>query len=1125
MRHLRFRGLKKENWEVRPLVQIGTDADYRREAKPLRERGLLEEGYDEPIRNLGYMVPDEIEYDTFLIDLINVEAVVYVSALHGNDSNDGTTRETPKKTIQAACDTAYDRGDTHIIILDSEVYTERLDIIDKHIFANEGQTPRLAYPLRAFDLFGGTSALQGGTTQYVNLSPAIEVNILFGLKPYLASCTPMTQQDLGKGYLRFNIDGSPEQGGTLNAIAWALLGYTPISYDDTIFTGLAGYTAYNYETDYPYTIRSVEIVSGMGGRVWEIRLTSFMPIPQDQNHTTWAIYPGNAIFAKSDGDDSAFGDLLRPKRTIQVAINTAVQRGYADVVLLDSAVYTEDNIDLRGRTLKKLSGENPTVVSTNIASAPESSQWFTKIYQVAEYVYNGKPCLYAATANGLFRRQNDSTNNPLWEFVPAFGNNILSGITVWQDRCVIASLGENKLVEITKAGAKINNPATIGRTFAGDADLCILLFSLGDSLLIYITNSSYGYMYDGAGWEKGYYNHAYPEETYRPLSVFYNRNYSERFAACVVKSEDTRFCKLSVINLKTLEICQRDFTACYGVEYAGNIYLLDDAGITRFAGQDYEQAVRVAAYTWPSDPYYIFFDTSGLCFVVCASHILYSRDMQNWIQIQNAHHAHLPISDRVYTYGNTHIIASEGYIHIWDRQHIRKRYSNEMCLLYGLELDGQGLALTALDSKISLTNCNIANYYMLTNPLDTSLRYFRMSRFCNIGAVFAEGSSEYIYRRVYIYDCEFIRSPVTLAAHAEIHRSSITLASVGLTILSSTCRIAECILSGNTVDILLQGESLEIESCLYETAQGAPVRDIASGGRPARYVGSPLFINPSAGDLRLKARALGYPLDSALLRDTARGPAVGLTEAIGARKNQYALTGVVYGLDYTLTINPSTVTLSWQPAGYRKGYALSGSLNGNASNDRAYKETKKLVWNTAGGDEAADPSQQAAMLRYIYSLDTVLEVGEASPESASSNWQYAFLAQNHNTEEGPHTFDRIRINNLNQNIMRAPNAYTGAWCMDGQGIVLGRIHEQSAPYMIPVDPEYPEGEKVCVMDIGWGDHDTASADKTIFVDIFRTYRIDKSQSFAPTSPVMYAPGRLPYIPTQYELTLAEVDEP
>ena len=51
-----------------------------------------------------------------------------------------------------------------------------------------------------------------------------------------------------------------------------------------------------------------------------------------------------------------------------------------------------------------------------------------------------------------------------------------------------------------------------------------------------------------------------------------------------------------------------------------------------------------------------------------------------------------------------------------------------------------------------------------------------------------------------------------------------------------------------------------------------------------------------------------------------------------------------------------------------------------------------------------------------------------------------------------------------------------------------------------------------------------SASTTCKIDVFRRYRIDKSQSFAPSCQTPYAPGVIPEIPSQYDITLCEVDE-
>jgi hypothetical protein len=183
-------------------------------------------------------------------------------------------------------------------------------------------------------------------------------------------------------------------------------------------------------------------------------------------------------------------------------------------------------------------------------------------------------------------------------------------------------------------------------------------------------------------------------------------------------------------------------------------------------------------------------------------------------------------------------------------------------------------------------------------------------------------------------------------------------------------------------------------------------------------------------------------------------------------------------------------------------------MYGRETHAGAYKITRKLKWEKPDGEEK-DPARQAAMMRHIYSLDTVLDIGETS---AGNDWVARFQASKFDDD-----FTQIVISDADYNALGgiAPDEYAGAWCEDGNGQVVGRILQHTAPSRI---------NEAWVVSIDWGEQDIHSESGILYVDAYRRYRIDKSTAFATVSPAPYAPGRIPEIPAEYEIVISEVDE-
>lgn len=70
--------------------------------------------------------------------------VIFVGKI-GDDGNAGTNEAAPKLTIQAAIDAAVTGSKDHVVIIDSGVYTESINVKEKYIVAKDGFAPTIKY--------------------------------------------------------------------------------------------------------------------------------------------------------------------------------------------------------------------------------------------------------------------------------------------------------------------------------------------------------------------------------------------------------------------------------------------------------------------------------------------------------------------------------------------------------------------------------------------------------------------------------------------------------------------------------------------------------------------------------------------------------------------------------------------------------------------------------------------------------------------------------------------------------------------------------------------------------------------------------------------------------------------
>ena len=172
-------------------------------------------------------------------------------------------------------------------------------------------------------------------------------------------------------------------------------------------------------------------------------------------------------------------------------------------------------------------------------------------------------------------------------------------------------------------------------------------------------------------------------------------------------------------------------------------------------------------------------------------------------------------------------------------------------------------------------------------------------------------------------------------------------------------------------------------------------------------------------------------------------------------------------------------------------------------------ERIKLSWQDGFGS-VEDVQHQAALAKWMYSLDTVFEVGETGEDGAT--WHPDLIA----IKDSESDYSILKVGTFDPKIIQ--DQYSGAWCSDGDGIVLGKIKSHTASYFDALYSAY-----VIMVDwYGRGGFHTSSTE--CHIGVYRRYRIDKSQPFSPVSPLRYAPGLLPNVPVQYDLTLMEVDE-
>lgn len=846
---------------------------------------------------------------------------------------------------------------------------------------------------------------------------------------------------------------------------------------------LVGKHAYCYHDDRWAEITANKKISAdvMRIEIDDIFDSEYPPPPEAQG-VKIAIFKKRMITVANRGNDSNSGTPLYPKRTIQAAIDAAVAKGYSLVQILDSGTY-EECLDLKGVSIEARAGETPTI-RFPVSPFQETAHGIdSRVRQIAKFTYNGEPCLYAAADDGLYR----SMTGKSWEKEHLVGHMVV-GCCVWRDELYVASHSDGAVYVVNSNGAitlfadrrdnKIDND-----TFDG------CLYALGSKLHIEgDTDAVSGVWFDGSSWsdeiETGFLD-----------QIIYDPSISDRYAYGRSLALDGSFC---VIDTET-----KDKKYYYSIKptslaaHNGRLYVTTRDGIFQMASPScpdtWIPVVTKAPWSNGSPPRQMYWDTHGACIVITDTNVFISRN--NFLSFEKYDCAS-GILTGFFDFFGVDVAATATGITVWDRCHLR---SDTPAEVRGIILDGQSLALNAYAGYVGFTWSRIGDYARLCEAGTARHAYSRFESMLTVSMPAGnDATSSFEF-------CEIVAAKNIgfLIDKRDVHINdcSIVANNYGL-VIRQPCIIKRTIISGNAVDVIADARDASFESCCCERLQG----DQVSNTRPLEGIsfGNPLFVDDSGRDLTLKSRALGCALDSALLKDVNSDLGVDVRENMGARRFSRVLVTSEYGLDYTLHCNPATIRNAYRPANYTKAYAQNGSMYGGETNPSSHKLARTLSWDGTGGEDATT-KMQAAMLRYIYGLDSVLEVGDSSNGTD-------FVPKR--VGEKVSTFERVSFGANDP--MIAPNEHAGAWCTTESGDTIGRIDSHTKSYLV---------DGVYVIDITWQPGTDLPAVANICkIDCFRQFRIDKSQPFSPLCQMPYVPGVISDIPTQYELTLEEVDE-
>ncbi len=888
---------------------------------------------------------------------------------------------------------------------------------------------------------------------------------------------------------------TPTTGQGLTALAGETSATVKLTKDVTI-DQLVGQKMYSYLATTNYTVTGN--TAGNAGDIITVSFTPALAVNHSSNAVIFADVDGPFRFVSKSGSDANAGAApWDAKLTIQAAIDAAVAAGLTHVQILDSGVY-EERLDLKGVTVEAASGKTPTVLFPIEPFAETATGITAAVRQVAEYTINGEPCLYAAAADGLYR----SADGKSWSKVLLSGH-ILGGVCVWNDECYVVSNTDNNIYKISDAGA-----ASVFATGAtsGLSGVTVNggLFAIG-SLALYVSvgdDPVFSVAYNGS-W--GTYS---SDNINFPVKIIYDPEYSlERaffvgyynlFGSLDVSTFIPTMYPTVETNCITLSNGKiygafRNTVKSLSSPYTPEIWtdLLSSNAKKSFIDDSWGSSTGVLAF---------FFDDYGYMHLTvewygaCQKHLI-SKDNGNSFASSTVVDGMLQ-SNRQFTRYHGVEIASKagGGLLEWDRVLCRKGTDPNACpSIQGVTLFGRNVSLDIFYGRMDIRYCHLRYSYRPCSDLGWNA-YFANTKISNMK------DSDFKY--IIVRSCEFYDFEKTAfkinGIQCYLEDSTICNSGVGVE-FNAQAGIARCIVAGNSIDI--KNNSLLITSLsdtCYETKTGYDIREQNT------IIGNPLFVDDSGANLTLKSRALGYPVDSALLSDVDLGSGVDMRESIGARRFSRVLSSSSYGLDYTLHCNPGTVRNAFRPANYDKAYSQSGSMYGRETNPSAHKLARTLSWDATGGEDL-ETKAQAAMLRYIYGLDTVLDVGDTTDGTD-------FVPRR--TGAKVSTFARVSFGATDPLI--APNEHAGAWCIDEAGTVIGRIASHTASYL---------SAGVYVIDITWdAGTDLPTATSTCKIDVFRRFRIDKTQPFAPTCQMPYVPGIISDIPTQYDITLEEVDE-
>mgnify|MGYP000932194988 CR=1 FL=1 len=637
------------------------------------------------------------------------------------------------------------------------------------------------------------------------------------------------------------------------------------------------------------------------------------------------------IFVSVAGNDSNAGTRAAPKKTPQAAIDAAVAGGKTGVAFCDSThqTYYCGQLDLKGISLYTDAGKTPTLSYATSSSGafpafghPTGVSSGTRV--IISYTYNGFSCLYAATTSGLYR----STNGTTWSLASASGNDI-TGACVWNGVLYFANKTTGVISSVSETGtvatfATLSQMGATGPINGG-------IWALGNRLYVDLASGTHDYAWYAAGtWTSEAGTRTAPFRR-----MIFDQGLAPSLAFACTTDAQLYTIDLSSSPLVFTMVALPGYQIRDMAVYGSVLYGVASSGILRLVSQ-YAPAVWAPVFgsgTTISDPQAFWIDEAGY---YCAIHrdsalnayLSISKDQGQTIALVSTSLGSLNVFCSVGLIGTAAVIAEASGIKAWDRRQIIDS-TGASTTINGFVVDGLGVVVDQLPANTALqySRCQRAH-----RPWPHEQKSFSClnenSKFCDYLEVGEILSDDEVPTIVGFSWCEFYRikgEGLRITSwYSEVWNCTFYKCGTALIFDTATSSsIFKILVFGSTDKDIVANAPITIQNSFFNSSSGKITATSCTSG-------DPLFVDASKADFRIKRRALGYAFDS------------GIPQDIGARLDTATESSPVYDLDYTLKINPTSITPSWNPAAYSQAFASDGSQYGQQTNSALYKSDKKL---------------------------------------------------------------------------------------------------------------------------------------------------------------------------------------